>query len=272
MTVAQRIQPLYLVCFLVLVVLASTGRLEARTYHSFNHAYSLSLPEDWDRIPDEILTVKAPTLPLIRTGRGMFEIAFQPLRNQKWMEYPYIVVEAVPYHNLGFEQQVDDRQIVQIVKANTGMDPAKLAAPDMQIMDGGAEYDVPERSITLSQQARRFTWSNATDVEGVGPVRTQQWGFFGRNCLIQVTLYERGKGSDRLRDMACAVADSFKFELGREYKPPLTIDDLFGTARGAVGTSTGVIVTAGCVGTAVVFAIVAMFSARPKPAEDEVDS
>jgi hypothetical protein len=125
--------------------------------------------------------------------------------------------------------------------------------------------------LNFDHDGRRFLWSSTNTLEGVGLVRTRQWGFFGKDNLVQMTLYERGRGSDRLRDMARSMATSFKYELGKEYQPAFTFDQAYKWVGQSLSASTmTVVVTVACVGTAVLFAIVALLSSRRKlPTYDE---
>ena len=268
--ISLRHNRIYFILWLgLLSTLLPASRLDAWSYHSYANGFTVSLPEDWVQVPDEVIAVKTSTLPILRSGQGTFEVSFQPKRNQRWMEYPYILVEVIPYNNMGFQRQVDDVQIAQIVKNNTGLDPANPPITPTEVMEGGAEHE-EDTLFCLDNQTHRFTWTSASRVKDVGDVRARQWGIFGRDALVQITLYENGKGSDRLHDMTTAVIDSFKFEAGREYRPAVTFADLFGTMRGYVGKSSiGLVATISCVAIAVLFAIFSLFNSRTTVPQDQ---
>ncbi len=205
----------------------------------------------------------APDLPVLRSHPGTIDVAFQPKRNAKWLDHPYIIVEVVTYSGIGYPQQVTDEEIRTIVKGATGQDPENPYSPDGQIMEGGAELESLDGTLSFERENRRFMWSSTSNLSEVGLVRCRQWGFFGREGLVGVTLYERGRGSDRLRDMTRAVAGSFKFEIGREYQPAFTIGDGLQMLRDLLAAPTvGMAVTMFCVGTSVIFALVAIFTSR----------
>jgi hypothetical protein len=255
----------------MLALLASARTASAWTYHSFKYNYSIAIPDDWEQISEEILTVKAPSLPAIRSGKGSFDCALQPKKTGRPFEYPYILIEVIPYSGIGYQQQVNDGEIQTIVKANTGLDPTNPANAEGQVMEGGGELEALDGVLTFDRDGRRFVWSSSSSLDNLGLIRTRQWGFFGRDALVQITLYERGRGSDRLRDMARSMAASFKYEIGREYQPAFTFDEVYKMGRQFFAAPTmGTIVTAGCVGTALLFAVVALVSARRKlPDYDE---
>lgn len=242
----------------------------AWSYHSFSYGYTVSLPEDWEQVPDEVLAVRGPGLPAIRSRNGRFDVAFQPKRKSKWMDYPYILVEVVPYSSMGYQQQVDQREILEIVKANTGLDPLNPYPTEGQTAMGGGEAE-SDTVLDFEQTNHRFMWSSTSHLDRLGTIRTRQWGFFGKDCLVNITLYEQGRGSERLRDMARTVAGSFKYEIGREYQPAFTAGEFARMLKQLVSTpSTGVIVTGGCVGVAVIFALVSLFTSRSRPPVEQI--
>ncbi|GEM_PF-5432801 len=253
---------------IVCALLAWARPAFAYSYHSFAYGYSVSVPDDWAQVPDDILAVRSPDLPIVRTQRSTIDVAFQPKRNAKPFEYPFIIVEVVPYSGIGYAQQVSDDEIRSIVKMNTGLDPANPYSPDSQIMEGGAELESLDGVLNMEHENRRYMWSSTSNLSEVGLIRSRQWGFFGRDAIVQVTLYEHGRGSDRLRDMARAVAGSFKFGIGREYQPAFTLGDALQMLKDLFAAPTlGMAVTLVCVGVSVIFALIAIFTARTRGPE-----
>jgi hypothetical protein len=246
-------------------LLVSSRQVFAYSYHSFTYGYAVSVPDDWVQIPDDILAVRSPDLPIVRTLRGTIDVAFQPKRNAKSLDYPYIIIEVVPYSGIGYAQQVTEDEIRSIVKLSTGLDPANPYSPENQIMEGGAELESLDGVINLEHDTHRYMWSSTSNVSDVGLVRSRQWGFFGRDAVVKVTLYERGRGSDRLRDMTRAVVGSFKFGIGREYQPSFTISDGLQMIKDLFAAPTlGMAVTLVCVGVSVIFALIAIFTSRSR--------
>jgi hypothetical protein len=244
----------------------------AYSYHSVTFGYSVSVPDDWVQVPDDVLAIRVPDLPIIRPQRSTVDVAFQPKRNAKPFDYPYIIVEVVPYSGIGFPQQVSDDEIRSIVKLSTGLDPANPFSPDSQIMEGGAELDSVDGSLDLEHENRSYMWSSTSHMSDQGLVRSRQWGFFGHDAIVKVTLYEHGRGSDRLRDMARAVAGSFKFGIGREYQPAFTLGDGLQIVKDLFAAPTlGMAVTLLCVGVSVIFAMIAVFTSRMRmPAPEQI--
>lgn len=237
----------------------------AWSYHSVLYDYSLSVPDDWTQVPDDVRLSYGPDLPVPHASQGKVDVIFQPKRNSAGIDYPCIVVEVAPYSGLGYPQQVTDEEMRTVVKATTGLDPANPYSPDTQVMEGGGEVESLDGVLHMEHEARRYMWSWTSKISEVGLVRQRQWGFFGRDAVIKVTLYERGRGSDRLRDMATAVAGSFKFGIGREYQPAFTLGDALQMLKDLFAAPTlGMAVTLLCVGTSVLFALVAIFSSRNK--------
>lgn len=250
------------------ILLLCASAAQAWSYHSFAYGYSISLPDDWAHVPEEALAEQQNRLPRIGSFRGQPDAAFHARRDGA-MSYPFLLIEVVPYSQFGFPQQLDDAEIRQIVQTNTGMDPLS-PFEETQVVEGGAELEPMDGALSFDAEGRRFTWRSTETIENAGLLRTVQWGFFGKDMLVQVTLYERGKGSDRLRDMAEAIAGSFKFEIGKEYQPAFTVQDALKMAGNMVSApNIGVLVTGGCVGTAILFAIIAMATKQRRSAACE---
>ena len=258
-------------CLLLLACVLPASRALAWSYHSFDYGYSLAVPEDWMQIGEDELTVRAPSLPVLRTNKGKFDCAFQPKRNGQVLEYPYFLIEVIPYTNMGYPHQVDESEVQVVVKANTGLDPADITKSESRETLGGGEIEALDDVLNFDKDNHRFTWSSTSNFPGVGLIRTRQWGFFGKDALVQFTLYEKGRGSDRMRDLARSVATSFKHELGREYQPSFTFDEAYKiVVQHASAPTMGMIVTTACVGTSILFAMIALFtSRRPAPAYED---
>lgn len=237
----------------------------AWSYHSVTYGYSVSVPDDWQQVSDDETRFRIPDLPVLLSQNASVDVIFQPKRNTRGIDYPYIVVEVIPYSSLGYPQQVTDEEIRTVVRASTGLDPANPYNPDPQMMEGGAENESLEGSLDMEFKDRRYTYSWTSNIRQVGLVRQRQWGFFGRDAMVKLTLYERGRGSDRLRDMATAVAGSFKFGIGREYQPAFTLSDAVQMLKDLFAAPTlGMAVTLLCVGVSVVFALIAIFTSRTR--------
>lgn len=251
------------------VLLCLAPFAHAWSYHNIENGYTIALPEDWAPVPSEVLARKMADMPALKGSNSAVDVVFQP--KDKSLDYPYIVVEVQRYSELGFAQQVSDHDMTQIVKNATGLDPAHPFTPDTQVVEGGGEMEALDGVLDFDANNHRFTYSATNTQPDIGLVRTRQWGFFGKDQIVQVTLLERGKGSDRLRDMARAVAGSFRYEIGREYQPAFTLGDAMQLAKQLVAApNLAMVVTFACAATGVIFAIIALVSNRRRaPAYQE---
>jgi hypothetical protein len=247
------------------IVFLAACQAQAWTYHSFTNGYALNFPDDWQQIPDEVLAMQSPSLPALRTS-GVFDVAFQPKHAGRWFEYPFIVVEVVPYSATGRTSQVASRDMLEIVKTNTGVDPATSILSDAESMEGGGELDTPAGTVHFDPERHRFLWSSTSKVDRVGVIQARQWGFFGKESFVNVTLYELGDGSPRLHDMARSVATTFKFEIGKNYQAGLTAADVATVVKDSVfQLSPGVIAAGLCIIVAVICALAAVRSRHGTP-------
>ena len=253
-----------LLIFISIAALAPTAM--AWSYQSFGHGYSLSLPDDWAQVPQEVLAANLADLSTKQTPRGEFDVLFQRKGESDAIRYPYILVEMIPYERWGYDQQVTDQTIQQIVQNNTGMDPANPFVPEGKVMEGGAESESLEGVLGFDASNRKFSWDTTVNDSAAGLLRMRQWGFFGRQGLVLVTLHEQGTGSDRLRGMASAVAGSFKFDVGHDYQPSFTLSDAMGMGRQLFAApNLGLAATFVCIGTALLFAMICFITGRRTP-------
>jgi hypothetical protein len=251
-------QPRYCLLIAWCIAFLAACQAQAWTYHSFTNGYALNFPDDWQQIPDEILAMQSPSLPALRTA-GAFDVAFQPKHAGRWFEYPFIVVEVVPYSAIGKTTQLASRDMLEIVKTNTGVDPATSISAETESMEGGGELDAPDGTVHFDPSRHRFLWSSASKVDRVGLIQARQWGFFGKEAFVNVTLYELGNGSPRLHDMARCIAATFKFEVGKSYQAGITAADIASVVKDSMfQLSPGVIAAGLCIVVAVICALAAM--------------
>src|SRR4051812_29651715 len=93
----------------------------AAPYHGETYGYHVVLPDDWVQIADA--DVKA-TADAARNPNAknvvVFDTAFQPSSHVRPFQYPYVIVQVIPYADLGLRRQVNEDEFADVVKAMTG--------------------------------------------------------------------------------------------------------------------------------------------------------
>ena len=204
-------------CFGCVLVCAALP-CRAESYHSGMYGYTITLPADWKHIPGDVLhslteRMQNPDAP----RRPRFDVGFQPAANDRWFKYPYLMVQVVPYAEFGSLGQLNEDQFSRAVNAMTGANLSKSMdqqmSPQARALLSGISVGEPE----LDTANRCYHVSITMNVAGVGPVRSELRGYFGRESLVQVMFYSTEADADQLADIRKSIADSFAFDPDKAY-------------------------------------------------------
>lgn len=237
---------------------AQTGTQATQTFTSSQYGYSVDLPADWKRIPDSdvkrgesMIHARSPNSSLV------WEAAYQAPGGDHSFQYPYVILQVVPY-NAG--RQLRDSEIEQAVNQMAGSNVKKFAgmtgnkAVDDALSGanfGAAQYDSSNRVVyqTIDMSA-----------PGVGAVRGLTVGHFGRDAMVSVMCYDVSGRIDRSKPAFNRINSSFRFDADSAYDPSkssVLSSALSGAGRGALF---------GCLGGAAVGAIALLMRRNKKTA------
>jgi hypothetical protein len=204
-------------CFGCVLVCAALP-CRAGSYHSGMYGYSITLPADWKQIPGEELAslterLQNPDAP----HRVWFDVAFQPATNERWFQCPYLLMEVMRYADFGGPGQLNEDQFSQVVDAMTGANLSKSMdqhlSPQARAMLSGISVGEPE----LDTANRRYHVQITMNVTGIGPVRGELTGYFGREGVVQVMFYSKEADADQFADIGKSITDSFAFDPDKAY-------------------------------------------------------
>jgi len=190
----------------------------AASFHSQRIGYTLEVLPGWQQIPQDVVDslavkVQNPNSP----HRMNYDAAFQAATGQGWFEYPYVIIQVVPYSDFGASRQINEDQFPTVLKALTGADINKAVdqqlSPQAKAMMSGLSIGQAE----LDTLNRRYRVPMSMSVAGIGQVHGQMTGYFGRKCLVQVTFYCRVADADQLATTSQLIADSFHFDADNAY-------------------------------------------------------
>jgi hypothetical protein len=190
----------------------------AASFHSTSFGYTVTVPDDWKQIPDDVMhkTMEAamnPNAPRLVD----FDAAFQLKSKVRWFTYPYVMMEVIPYANVGQGGQINEDQFPAVLKSITGADVKK--AMDSTVSDklrsslGQASFG----QANLDSANRRYSVPLTMTVAGIGQVRGQLTGFFGKECIVQVATYVKSSDWDQHPGEYSAIEDSFRFDPDKAY-------------------------------------------------------
>jgi hypothetical protein len=190
----------------------------AAPFHGDAYGYQVVLPEDWVQIPDD--DVKATAAAVQNPNKNnvvVFDAAFQPVAHQVPFQYPYVIVQVIPYSSMGLRRQINEDEFPEVIKAMTGanvnekMDTALSTEARSLVSD--AELGTPR----LEKEKRRFRQTSELTVAGAGKVRGTLTGHFGRQALVQVCFYAKASEWDRYAATGREIGDSFRFDPATDY-------------------------------------------------------
>jgi hypothetical protein len=218
------------------------------TFRNATHGYSLTLPRGWVRIPDT--AVKQMTEAIIDKQKASvtYDAGFQPAANTRWFQYPYVLVQRLPYSDFGLERQIRENEMGQITKALTGLDLGEQLKGTLKdnVKDMVSSAKAGTASLDLANH--RFVWSLKMQGVGVGEVRGAMIGYFGRKAMVQVMFYALTQDWERDAHVCSQIIGSFGFDPDSDYDEAagrsgwlsgskILRDALIGGAMGAAGAA-----------------------------------
>jgi hypothetical protein len=190
----------------------------ADSIHSQTYGYSVTVPAEWKRIPQDVVDSLVAKLQNPNAAHRMiYDAGFQPSANQTWFQYPYVLVQVIPYADFGGAQQLNEDQFPEVVKAMTGANVTKAAdqqlSPEAKTLMSGVSVGQAD----LDTAHRRYQLPLTLTVAGIGAVHGQLTGYFGRECLVQVMFYSKVADGDQFASAGQSIADSFTFDPDKAY-------------------------------------------------------
>ena len=203
--------------FIVVLVcsLVHTPISAAEEFHSTSYGYQLDLPPGWVEIPKDVLEATAAAAQKGDAAtRIAFDAAFQPESANNWFEYPYVLVQRIPYDG---HRQINEDEFPKLIRLLAGLDLGQtideVASSDVRKLIDNVDAGPPQ----LDTAHRRFLWTVSMDVQPFGPSYGLVVGYFGRDSLVQVNFYSRRSDWDRYADVRRAIVDSFRFDPHKAY-------------------------------------------------------
>ena len=215
-------KPLSMSCALLLCWVATAGSVAAAAapHHRATYGYTLDVPADWVQVPDE--SVKELLAAVQQPGQKsaiIYDAAFQPKANPEWLQHPYVLIQVMPYRNVGVNRQLRESEFESVVKAITGQNLQKEIEEKGSAAMREMISDISVGRPQLDAPNRRFYWQIDSTVQDVGRVRGQSAGHFGRDAIVMVNFYSLDKEWDRLGGTRKAMFDSFRFDAAQAFDP-----------------------------------------------------
>ncbi len=145
--------------------------IQAASYHGALYGYNLTIPDDWINVPPEVVKVAAEAVTNPKSERTfVFDAAFQPASHEQWLDYPYVIVQVMPYASMGIFTQINEDEFAQVTKSMTGVDFGRAVdsalSSDARSFVSEARIESPQ----LDTGKRRFLLPITMSVAGSGKV------------------------------------------------------------------------------------------------------
>lgn len=190
----------------------------ADQYHSKSFIYRIELPQDWIEIPQNVLHETVDALMNQKSSTSIiYDAGFQLDSTDHWFEYPYVMVQILPYAKFGSHRQINEDEFPEFVRRLTGINVGKLldktVSSDVRQLFANIDTGKPQLDVAN----RRYFWAINMDVQDIGPIRSIIVGYFGRNSIVQVTFSTRRAEWNRYADARETIFNSFSFYPNKAY-------------------------------------------------------
>ena len=212
----------YAISFVAMIVHIQSHSVEQ--FHSTSYGYRINLPHGWVEIPYDILQERLAAIQKHKTGTTIiYDAGFQLDSTDQWLEFPYVLVQPIPYTKFGLHRQINEDEFPEFVRILTGSDVNKLV--DKNITSDARQLfgEITTEHSILDSTNRRFFRTLNTDVQGIGPVRGLIVGYFGRDSIVQIAFYSRSAEWEHYVGAGQTIADSFRFDPNKAYSVELAV-------------------------------------------------
>ncbi|MFH1717229.1 MAG: hypothetical protein ABIF19_07760 [Planctomycetota bacterium] len=191
-------------------------------HHGESYGYNLVFPSDWIQIPqDDMDKAFAAVSDPDSKHHIQYDAGFQESSATRLLEYPYVLVQAIPYVSFGLNRQIYESEFPKIIKAITGLDLYEVVGQTLTSEAGQLFSKLQTNKPHLDIARRRYLWELEMNIEGTGQVKGLCAGYFGRNSLVQVMFYSTKSNWDDYSDVRKSIIESFYFDGNQAYSTEL---------------------------------------------------
>jgi len=167
-------------------------------FHSEINGYSFTIPDGWTQVPDDILRQTLGKLPSGDAKQRLlsqYEVAFQLEAAGRWLQYPYVLVEAIRYSEDGF------------LNGQPNEDDFDYLAKDLASKPSGA----------LDKKKRLYKFESEMEIANVGKGKIQNVGYFGRYSTVHMMFCDLESNWSQSKAARDLIVGSFQFDPAMAY-------------------------------------------------------
>ncbi len=194
-----------------------------RYFHSQANGYSVAIPEGWKQVPNDVMnhTFNAALTEEARKAYN-FEAALAVEWIDKWLRYPYLLIQVIEYSDSGIKRPLTKNEITYFLKAITGLDMdyvikesmKKHVSEDMRSIIS----DVALNKVFFDEQNMVYRFAIQSEIATVGKVRGLAVGHIGRYAAVQLMFYCLEPDWPSFENKRNFMFGSFHFDPGMRYE------------------------------------------------------
>jgi len=182
-------------------------------FHSEVNGYSLLIPAEWVQIPHSSLEA-AYNQAVSAPGAADFywEAAFGETITDASFQCPYVIVQVMPYSNLGWSRQPRKDEIGMILEAFTGLDVDQIADRTLASNARKSLLDLRPGEVVFREGSTSYSLGLEMKRAEGKKIRALMAGHFGRTSIVQLMFYDLFDNWQDSRPERDCVFNSFRFD------------------------------------------------------------
>jgi len=203
---------------LLTIMMVSGRSAMGATFHSSEFGYNLTLPDDWQQIPPDVVqrVISRIWTPKAR-ALLVCDAAFQYRPGVRWFQYPFITVQVMRYSKVGVYEQIDADEFEKIVHALDAHSIKKSMDREVSSTARSLMTDPRFGRARLDKARRRFELPTSTYVKGRGTINGLMVGYFGHEAVVQLCFYGQDAQWEQGVAAARPILNSLHFDPDKDF-------------------------------------------------------
>jgi len=214
-----------LICSWAAIAVACLNPCYAEQIVNKEHGFSLSIPDDWELIPKDILDIRERLAREVMGSGLIYAAGFQAPDAAQWENPPYGYIMVIPYREHGLNRQPTLSELETLFEYSTA--EAHRDEAGSQIKDGLGLEDSPyeestdelisEMTVRFDRNLKQAFETSMQDHPEHGRVRFWSMSNFGRYANVKIDLFCPAEPVEKWVEIRNNIFDSFTFEDGFKF-------------------------------------------------------
>jgi hypothetical protein len=205
------------ICLLfALLVSGVPSSVQALSKEDAKYGYSLDLPSDWKQIPMSQVNAHQTAMGGM-PGNIHFIDAYEPFEHRTPFQYPYLMIQEMPYPNQRSIQSISEAELKQIVSTITGASEADI------------KKSIPDKAASLITKVGKINASYATSppsftmdfaikspVAAIGTIRGKSLALLAKDRIVTMHIYDQDSRWESQGPRYQTMLDGFKLLPGQQ--------------------------------------------------------